>query len=152
VVIPTYNERQHVTEVLNRLFAAVVPDVDVMVVDDGSPDGTADQVKRHPGARRITVIERPAKLGLARAYLDAFNQALGAGYTAIVEMDADLSHDPADVPRLLAALETADLVIGSRYIAGGRIDNWNVIRRALSRAGNEFARLCFCWGVRDATS
>jgi dolichol-phosphate mannosyltransferase len=152
VVIPTYNERDHITDVLNRLFAAVESDVDVMIVDDASPDRTTDVVRRHPGASRITLIERPAKLGLGGAYLDAFGRALDEGYEFIVQLDADLSHDPADIPRLLAALGGADLVIGSRYVPGGRIDNWSRTRRALSRAGNSYARACFGWAVQDATS
>jgi dolichol-phosphate mannosyltransferase len=152
VVIPTYNERDHITEVLTRVFAVVGPDVDAMVVDDASPDRTADAVKSHPDASRVTLVERPAKLGLARAYLDAFHRALAADYEFVVEMDADLSHDPADIPRLRAALSEAELVIGSRYVVGGRIENWSLTRRALSRAGNAYARLWFGWGVRDATS
>jgi dolichol-phosphate mannosyltransferase len=152
VVIPTYNERGVITELLNRLFAAVDSDVDVMVVDDASPDRTTDAVKHHPGASRISLIERPAKLGLAGAYLDAFARALAGGYDFIVQMDADLSHDPADIPRLVGALSGADLVIGSRYVPGGRIDNWNRPRRALSRAGNSYARASFGWEVLDATS
>ena len=152
VVIPTYNERGLITEVLNRLFAAIDSDVDVMVVDDASPDRTTDAIKHHPGARRITLIERPAKLGLARAYLDAFDRALAEGYEFIVQMDADLSHDPEDIPRLLAALGGAELVIGSRYVPGGRIENWSGLRRTLSRSGNGYARGWFGWGVQDATS
>ena len=152
VVIPTYNERDLITEVLNRLFASIGSDVDVMVVDDASPDRTTDAIKHHPGARRITLIERPAKLGLARAYLDAFDRALAEGYEFIVQMDADLSHDPEDIPRLLAALVGADLVIGSRYVPGGRIENWSGFRRTLSRGGNGYARAWFGWGVQDATS
>jgi dolichol-phosphate mannosyltransferase len=151
-VIPTYNERGHITEVLTRVFAAVGSEVDAIVVDDASPDGTADAVRSHPEASRITLIERPAKLGLASAYLDAFHRALAAEYEFIVEMDADLSHDPADIPRLLAALSEAELVIGSRYVSGGRMVNWSLLRRALSRAGNAYARLWFGWAVRDATS
>jgi dolichol-phosphate mannosyltransferase len=151
-VIPTYNERGHITEVLTRMFAAVGSEVDAMVVDDASPDRTSDAVKAHPDASRVTLVERPEKLGLARAYVDAFDHALAAEYEFVVEMDADLSHDPADIPQLLAALSQAELVVGSRYIAGGRIENWSLMRRALSRAGNAYARLWFGWGVRDATS
>jgi dolichol-phosphate mannosyltransferase len=152
VVIPTYNERGHIIEVLTRVFAVVGSEVDAMVVDDASPDRTAEAVKAHPDGSRVTLVERPAKLGLAGAYLDAFHRALAAEYEFVVEMDADLSHDPADIPRLLKGLSGADLVIGSRYVAGGRIENWSLMRRALSRAGNAYARLWFGWGVRDATS
>jgi dolichol-phosphate mannosyltransferase len=152
VVLPTYNERGHITDVIDRLIAAVGPEVEVMVVDDRSPDRTADAVRAHPAFDRITLLERPSKLGLASAYLDAFQKALDAEYTAIVQMDADLSHDPADVPRLLEALDDADLVIGSRYIPGGRIENWSTLRRTLSRAGNLYARAWCGWALRDATS
>lgn len=151
-MVPTYNERSHIAEVIDRLLAAVGPGVDVIVVDDASPDGTADAVKAHSSAHRITLIERPAKLGLASAYLDAFRRGLAGGYECIVEMDADLSHDPADIPRLRAVLSGADVVIGSRYVPGARIENWSRMRRVLSRWGNAYARLWLGWEVRDATS
>lgn len=152
VVVPTYNERASIGELVDRLFKAT-DEVDLLVVDDSSPDGTATVVGDLQRAdERIHLIERPAKLGLGTAYLAGFAWALARGYGAVVEMDADLSHDPADVPRLLGALATADLVVGSRYVPGGRIPNWGLLRRALSRAGNLYARALLGLGVRDATS
>ena len=153
VVVPTYNERDNIVEVARRLFDAAGDAVELLVVDDCSPDGTGDVVRRLTGGRHaIHLIERPRKLGLGSAYVTAFRWALGRDYGAIVEMDGDLSHDPADVPRLLAALGAADLAIGSRYVPGGRIASWGLFRRALSRAGNAYARRSLRFGVRDSTS
>jgi dolichol-phosphate mannosyltransferase len=153
VVVPTYNERDSIAEVARRLFAAAGDTVELLVVDDGSPDGTADVVRRlvH-GHHRIHLVERPRKLGLGTAYVAGFRRGLERGHWAVVEMDADLSHDPGDVPRLLAALVDADLVIGSRYAHGGRIPNWGLVRRALSLGGNVYARWALDLDVRDSTS
>lgn len=152
VIVPTYNERATIAELIGRLFDAT-DGVDLLVVDDSSPDGTAAIVgDLQGGGGRIHLIERPAKLGLGTAYLAGFAWALERGYEAVVEMDADLSHDPADVARLLGALDSADLVVGSRYVPGGRIPNWGLLRRALSRAGNLYARVVLGLAVRDSTS
>ncbi|MGH2747971.1 MAG: polyprenol monophosphomannose synthase [Actinomycetota bacterium] len=152
VVVPTYNERPSIGELSDRLFAAT-DRVDLLVVDDSSPDGTATAVRElQRDDERIHLIERPKKLGLGTAYLAGFAWALERGYGAVVEMDADLSHDPADVARLLEALDDADLVVGSRYVPGGRIPNWGLLRRALSRAGNLYARVLLGLATRDATS
>jgi dolichol-phosphate mannosyltransferase len=125
----------------------------MLVVDDSSPDGTGRAVgalqREH---ERLHLIERPRRAGLGTAYLDGFSWALERSYWAIVEMDGDLSHDPADVSRLLDALEVASLAIGSRYVDGGAVLNWGVLRRSLSRAGNLYARLWLGFGVRDSTS
>ena len=153
VSIPTYNESQSITEAVSRLFAAVDDSVDLLVVDDGSPDGTAGIVKGLAADEpRIHILERSSKRGLGDAYKTGFGWALERGYDAVVEMDADLSHDPADVPRFLAALEDADLVIGSRYIPGGEVENWSKFREALSRNGNRYAGFMLRFGVKDATS
>ena len=153
VVVPTYNEAATIGEVVRRLLAATGDAVDLLVVDDGSPDGTAALVRTlDEGAHRIHVIERSGKLGLGSAYLTGFEWARARGYASVVEMDADLSHDPGDVPRLLAALASADAVIGSRYVPGGSIVNWGAARRLLSRAGNLYARLALGLAVRDSTS
>jgi dolichol-phosphate mannosyltransferase len=153
VIVPTYNESGSVAEAISRLFAAVDGSVDLLVVDDGSPDGTAGIVKGLAAENdRIHLLERTSKRGLGDAYKTGFGWALDRGYEAIVEMDADLSHDPADVPRLLSALEDADLVIGSRYIPGGRVENWSSLREALSRNGNRYAGFWLRFGVKDATS
>ena len=153
VIVPTYNERDSLPEVARRLFAAADEGVDLLVVDDNSPDGTAAVVKEMAADDpRIHLMERPGKLGLGTAYIAGFGWALERGYEAVVEMDADLSHDPADVPRLLAGLRDADLVIGSRYVPGGGVGNWGRLRRALSGAGNLYARGWLGYRVKDSTS
>jgi dolichol-phosphate mannosyltransferase len=152
VVVPTYNERDSIEEVVTRLFEAAPDSVDLLVVDDASPDATADVAGKLSGDYPIHVLERSAKLGLGTAYWEGFRWALERRYWAVVEMDADLSHDPADVPRLLAALDNADLVIGSRYVGNGGTLNWGRLRRALSLGGNLYARLWLGWPIKDATS
>ena len=153
VIVPTYNESGSIAEVVERLFAACPDGVELLVVDDASPDGTAGILRDLAGDNdRIHLLERPHKLGLGTAYVTGFEWAIARGYQAVVEMDGDLSHDPADVPRLLAALEDADLVIGSRYVPGGGVGNWGRARRLLSRAGNLYARAWLGFGVRDSTS
>lgn len=153
VIVPTYNERDSLPRAVERVFEAVPEGVDVLVVDDSSPDGTA-AVARDLAARdeRVHLLERPGKAGLGRAYVAGFRWALERGYDAVVEMDADLSHDPADIPRLLGALDRADLVVGSRYVPGGRTENWGLVRRLLSRFGNLYARAWLGFSVRDSTS
>lgn len=153
VIVPTYNEAGSVVEMAHRLFAAVDASVDLLVVDDGSPDGTARVVQSLAEDNpRIHLLERPGKAGLGTAYIQGFKWGLDRGYEALVEMDADLSHDPADVPRLLEMLDDADLVIGSRYVPGGSIPSWGAFRRALSASGNIYARMWLGHKVRDSTS
>ena len=151
VVIPTFNECENVTRIVGRVLSAVAR-VDVLVVDDGSPDGTgaiADGLAAaHP---RVNVLHRPAKQGLGAAYLAGFAWALGRGYDVVVEMDADGSHSPQDLPRLLGALGTADAVLGSRWVPGGSVHNWPRSRKVLSRAGNLYTRLALGLDLRDAT-
>jgi dolichol-phosphate mannosyltransferase len=151
-VLPTYEERATIGRVLDGLLS--LPErVDVLVVDDASPDGTAEIVREAAAADpRVRLLERPGKAGLASAYLSGFELALAEGYDLIVEMDADLSHRPEQLPALLAAAREHDLVIGSRYIPGGGVRNWSRARLALSRAGNRYARLLLGLPVRDATS
>lgn len=153
VILPTYDEAPTIERVLDGIFAAP-QDVHVMVVDDSSPDGTGDLVrKRAQDDPRITVLERPSKMGLASAYLEGFRAGLAQGYDLIVEMDSDLSHDPRDLPGLLQqAAEGSDLTIGSRYVPGGSVSDWSRARIALSRAGNLYARFMLGIPVRDATS
>ncbi len=152
VVLPTYQEADNVAEVLRRLRAAV-PAAEVLVVDDSSPDGTADAAKA-VGAElgAIGVLVRPRKSGLGAAYRAGFAEGLARGYDVLVEMDADLSHDPGDVIRLVAALEDSDLAVGSRYVAGGSIPRWTWWRRSLSKWGNRYAGAMLGLTVRDATS
>jgi dolichol-phosphate mannosyltransferase len=155
VVVPTYNEAENLAWVVGRLRAAV-PAADVLVVDDGSPDGTgalADELAA--GDDHVSVVHRTAKQGLGAAYLHGFRVALERGYEVVGEMDADGSHQPEQLPRLLAALEgpggRADLVLGSRWVPGGSVVNWPVHRRLLSRGGNLYTRLLLGIPVRDVT-
>ena len=152
VVIPTYNEHLTLREVVARVLAAPV-EVDVLVVDDASPDGTgrlADQLSAEDG--RVHVLHRSAKRGLGPAYRAGLGWGLEAGYDVLVEMDADLSHDPGHLPELVARTETADLVLGSRYVPGGGTRNWPWHRRALSSGGNRYVRVVTGVDVRDGTS
>jgi len=153
VVLPTYNEAGNIVEVLRQLRRAV-PTADILVVDDASPDGTAE-IARTVAAELggVEVLVRAGKLGLGSAYRDGFTEAVLRGYQVVVEMDADLSHDPAALPGLLRAVDDgADLAVGSRYIPGGSIPHWSVRRRALSRWGNRYARWMLNLPLADATS
>ena len=153
VITPTFNERESILELINRLFDAAGDRVDLLVIDDGSPDGTAALVKElQTSDTRIHLEERSGKQGLGTAYVKGFKWAIERGYETVVEMDADLSHNPADVPRLLDALTEADLVIGSRYVPGGGVSNWGKSRRMLSSAGNVYARLWLGYKVKDSTA
>ena len=152
MVIPTYNEAENLAWIVGRLRAAQ-PEVDVLVVDDGSPDGTgaiADDLAAADS--RVRVVHRTAKAGLGAAYLHGFRVALDAGYDVIGEMDADGSHQPEQLHRLLEALEDADLVIGSRWVPGGSVVNWPLNRELLSRGGNLYVRMLLGISVRDATA
>jgi len=153
VILPTYNEAEMIQTALDEVLAKA-PNVEVLVVDDGSPDGTATKVKSHPFfKKKIHIMERPGKAGLGSAYRAAFHWALEKGYDSVVEMDADLSHDPADVPRLLAALgEGADLAVGSRYLNGIRILNWPQSRLWISTFGGWYARTLTGLPMTDPTS
>ena len=151
VIVPTYNEREALPVTLARL-RATVPAVDVLVVDDGSPDGTgdlADKIAVDDAA--VHVLHRASKLGLGQAYIAGFRWALAREYDVIVEMDADGSHRAQDLPRLLAALTTADLVLGSRWVPGGTVVNWPRHRQLLSRGGNTYTRIMLGLPLHDAT-
>ena len=153
VVIPTYNEAGNIERLLEGIRAAV--DVEILVVDDSSPDGTADIVERF--AQRcggdITVLRRPVKSGLGTAYRAGFAEVLREGDRICVQMDADLSHDPTYLPALISAVELgADASLGSRYVPGGRIENWPRLRLFLSRWGNRYAAGMLGLAVNDATS
>ncbi len=153
VVMPTYDEAPNIAEVLTRVRAAA-PDVDLLVVDDSSPDGTA-ALARETGAQlgQIDVEVRGRKDGLGNAYRHGFRIGMDRGYDVLVQMDADLSHDPGALPSLLEALEAgADAVIGSRYVPGGSVPHWPWYRRALSRYGNAYACAVLGMSVRDATA
>ncbi len=151
VVIPTYNERDNLGPVLSRLHAAV-PAADVLVVDDASPDGTGELADAMAADDpRIRVLHRTQKAGLGAAYLAGFAVALRGDHQVVVEMDADGSHAPEDLPTLLAALDDADVVLGSRYVPGGAVRNWSVHREWLSRGGNLYSRLALGVPIRDIT-
>jgi dolichol-phosphate mannosyltransferase len=153
VITPTYAEAQNIDEFLRRARAAV-PDADILVVDDNSPDGTADVAEKVAvELGGIDVLRRPSKKGLGSAYRAGFAIGLEKGYDVLVQIDADLSHDASVLPRLLGEIEAgADLVIGSRYVPGGEIPHWPWFRRALSRYGNLYAGFVLGTGVEDATS
>ena len=151
VIIPTYNERDNLESIVTRVRAAV-PAADILVVDDNSPDGTGEIADKLAASdANVHVLHRQGKSGLGAAYIAGFGWALERDYDVLVEMDADGSHDPQDLPRMLAALDGADLVIGSRYVPGGTTVNWPKSREALSRGANAYVRLMLSIGVRDAT-
>ena len=152
VIVPTYNERANLVPLLERLLA--IPDLRVLIVDDASPDGTGQIADAYAAANRarVQVLHRTGKRGLGLSYIDGMYVALRTDATHICQMDADLSHDPADVPRLLHAAEQADFVIGSRYVAGGRIENWPLHRRMLSTFANRYIRAITRLAIRDCTS
>ncbi|MGH8777081.1 MAG: polyprenol monophosphomannose synthase [Jiangellaceae bacterium] len=151
VVIPTYNEAKTIQKAVERTRTAV-PDADVLVVDDGSPDGTGQLADDIAAAdQQVSVLHRATKRGLGAAYVAGFRWALERGYDVLVEMDADGSHQPDELPRLLDALEGADVVLGSRYVPGGRVVNWPRHRELLSRGGNVYTRVALGVPLRDAT-
>ena len=148
VVLPTYNEAESVADVVGGVRAAL-PEARVLVVDDSSPDGTGAIAAAVDG---VEVLTRPVKEGLGAAYVAGFAHALAAGASEVFEMDADGSHAAGDLPRLLAAVrDGADLALGSRYVPGGGVENWPLIRRAVSRGGCLYARAVLRVGVRDLT-
>jgi dolichol-phosphate mannosyltransferase len=153
LVIPTYQEGDNIGDLL-RAIRRAEPAFDILVVDDNSPDGTgklAEEAAAELG--RIEVLHRPGKAGLGAAYRHGFRHALDQGYTIVGQMDADFSHDPAELPRLLGAVQDgADVAVGSRYVPGGSVPNWTLLRRLLSRWGNAYARFMLRLRVRDATT
>lgn len=149
-LVPTYNEAENILTLIKRLQSSV-PGIDVLVIDDGSPDGTADLVASLNDPR-VQVMRRARKEGLGPAYLAGFHSGIASGYNYLIEIDADGSHQPEELPRLLDAMSEADLVIGSRWIRGGQITNWSILRRVISRAGNFYVRFMLELGVQDATA
>jgi dolichol-phosphate mannosyltransferase len=151
VIIPTYNESENIERIVARTLTAV-PEAHVLVADDASPDGTgklADALAESDP--RVHVMHRPAKQGLGAAYVAGFSWGLERDYQVLVEMDADGSHAPEQLPRLLRALRSADVALGSRYVPGGAVVNWSKRREALSRGGNLYVRLALGVTLRDAT-
>jgi dolichol-phosphate mannosyltransferase len=155
VCLPTYNERDNLEPMVRALDVVIRRhelDARILVIDDSSPDGTGELADRLTGEFRfLSVLHRPKKEGLGPAYLAGFVWALATDADRIVEMDCDFSHDPEDLPRLLAATENADLALGSRYVEGGGTRNWGLGRRAVSRFGSLYARILLGVGIRDLT-
>jgi dolichol-phosphate mannosyltransferase len=153
VTVPTYNESENIELIVRRVRDAL-PGVQILVVDDNSPDGTADKAEALGSELGgIEVLRRPGKMGLGSAYRAGHAIGVARGYDVMIQIDADLSHDPADLPRLVAAIDRgADLAIGSRYVPGGTVPNWPRHRLALSVWGNRYAAFCLGIGVRDSTA
>ncbi|MCP3804680.1 polyprenol monophosphomannose synthase [Allokutzneria sp. A3M-2-11 16] len=152
VVIPTYNERENIGPIIERLHKAL-PETHALVVDDGSPDGTGELVDKIAAEdERVHVMHRTEKAGLGAAYIAGFGWGLERDYGVIVEMDADGSHAPEDLPRLLEALADADLVIGSRYVPGGKVVNWPKRRWVLSKVANTYAKVALGARINDITA
>jgi dolichol-phosphate mannosyltransferase len=152
VCLPTYNERENLERMVRALGEVLPNGARVLVIDDSSPDGTGEVADRLAGQLDfVDVLHRPRKQGLGPAYLAGFRHALAEGAELVFEMDCDFSHDPGDVPRLLAAAEDADLVLGSRYVPGGSVTNWGPARRLVSAGGSLYARVLLGVPVRDFT-
>jgi dolichol-phosphate mannosyltransferase len=152
VCLPTYNERENLERMVRALGEVLPEDARVLVIDDNSPDGTGEIADRLASELpRVEVLHRPRKEGLGRAYVDGFRHVLASGAELVLEMDCDFSHDPADVPRLIAAVEAgADLALGSRYVPGGGTDNWGLARRVISRGASVYTRTLLM-PIHDAT-
>jgi dolichol-phosphate mannosyltransferase len=152
VIIPTYNEHENLVPLVRQVLETA-PDTDVLIVDDGSPDGTGALADGLAEAdTRVNVIHRTGKQGLASAYREGFQHALERGYELITQMDADFSHRPEDLPRLLECAATADVVVGSRNVAGGRTEGWPRLRQFISRGGSIYTRTLLRLPIRDCTS
>jgi len=151
VVVPTYNEAENIPRLIPAILSQA-PSLDILIVDDGSPDGTADLVRQlQAGTDRIHLVVRPAKMGLGTAYVEGFRFAIRNGYAFVFEMDADFSHNPVEIPNFLRATDQADLVIGSRYTNGVRVLNWPINRLLLSYFANVYTRFMLGLPLHDAT-
>jgi dolichol-phosphate mannosyltransferase len=152
ICLPTYNERENLEPMVRALRSLGLEGLEVLVIDDGSPDGTGEIADRLAAELPwVNVLHRERKEGLGPAYLAGFARALDLGADFVFEMDCDFSHDPADVLRIAAAAEEADLVLGSRYVSGGGTRNWGFVRRFISRGGSLYAQVLLQLGVRDLT-
>jgi dolichol-phosphate mannosyltransferase len=152
VILPTYNEAENLERIVDAVLEQLPPSRQVLIVDDNSPDGTGEIADRLAASNdSVSVLHRQRKEGLGPAYLAGFKVALDAGADRIVEMDADFSHDPAYLPRLIEATESADLAIGSRYVPGGGVTEWGAVRRFISRGGSAYARAALGLPIRDLT-
>jgi dolichol-phosphate mannosyltransferase len=152
VILPTYNEAENLERIAGAVLENLPASGRVLIVDDNSPDGTGQIADRLAASKEsIAVLHRKVKEGLGPAYLAGFHVALEAGAERIIEMDADFSHDPAFLPRLIEATERADLAIGSRYVPGGGVTEWGAVRRFISRGGSAYARIALGLPIRDLT-
>lgn len=154
VIIPTYNEKGNIEPLVRGIFSSLKNyDVNILFIDDGSPDGTGDEIRRFQREdERIKLIERDRKMGLGKAYVAGFDFAIKNGYSHVFEMDADLSHKPEYLPLFLELAREYDLVIGSRYIKGGGVRNWSPLRELISKIGNLYARLILGFSIKDSTA
>jgi dolichol-phosphate mannosyltransferase len=151
VIIPTYNERENIESIVGRVRAST-PEVEILVADDASPDGTGEIADRLAADDdHVHVLHRAGKEGLGTAYIAGFGWGMEHGFDVLVEMDADGSHQPEELPRLLSALEDSDLVIGSRWVGGGKVENWPKKREVLSRGANTYSRVMLGFAVHDST-
>jgi dolichol-phosphate mannosyltransferase len=153
VIIPTYNERSNIGQLLPLIFKTV-PEIHVLIVDDNSPDGTGEFVFQLMSTQykgRLFLLQRSEKLGLGTAYIAGFKWALERSYEFIMEMDADFSHNPKYLPAMITAAQTHDLVLGSRYVSGGGVVNWNFFRKIISRGGSLYSRIILRMPIRDLT-
>ena len=151
IIIPTYNEIQNIERIIPEVLAQA-PNLDILIVDDNSPDGTAAIVKKIKEKEpRVNILERPGKLGLGTAYVDGFKFALQRDYDAVMEMDADFSHDPKEIPNFIAASKNADFIQGSRYVNGVNVINWSMSRLLLSYFANYYSRAITGMHVKDGT-
>jgi dolichol-phosphate mannosyltransferase len=152
ICIPTYNEIENIKPLIDSIMSVVPSNVEVLVIDDGSPDGTGQLVdtigKQNP---RVHALHRPKKMGLGTAYVNGFKWGLEKGFDALIEMDADFSHDPKYLPKMLELLEKNDVVIGSRYVSGGGTLNWGLGRKFISRGGSFYSRMILSAPIRDFT-
>jgi dolichol-phosphate mannosyltransferase len=153
LILPTYNEAENIEAFIDAVLPVLPASARILVVDDSSPDGTGEIADRLAAAEpRITVMHRPHKEGLGPAYIAGFRHALDQGAQLLLEMDSDFSHDPSYLPAMLAAMEEADLAIGSRYVAGGGVADWGVVRRTISRGGSAYSRVVLGLDVCDLTA
>lgn len=152
VIIPTFNEAENIAPLIARV-RSVAPELKVLIIDDASNDGTAEIVKEimSTSGEFINIIERPGKLGLGTAYVRGFQWAIEQGFDNVIEMDADFSHNPDDLPVMLSTLEQYPVAIGSRYVLGGGTHNWGLVRRLISRFGSLYSRLILGVKIRDMT-
>ena len=153
VIIPTYNEKDNIVKVLDLVQSLNIPGLDILVIDDNSPDNTADIVKKYQKNKpNVLLKEREGKLGLGTAYIAGFNFAIENNYDYVFEMDADLSHDPLTIPQFLEMIEEADLVIGSRYLTGVNVINWPLMRLFISVMASQYTRIITGLPIKDCTS